>query len=254
LAIYNPELFLADTDRELLRLIGDLILSWNDQPHSNAAGEQVPLSNAEAVRLLELLDQFVTSKKFVEGSYLIEKLFGAESLYDSELRDIYLSWRHRVGKSRAVAKIQWENLLGRVGIWTTSRGNPDVWYRASARPMPFDHFVRMEAKLAHAAQVHPRVKALILRLVNARSSFIEEVRFGRDKLPAHTISDPPKELLEALRRDSSSPVGPPPMKTSKLVGIMTIVMDFSALYTTRDWSVTAFLSTVAGAVPPVVLD
>jgi len=166
----------------------------------------------------------------------------------------YLSWRRRVGKSRAVATIQWENLLGRVGIWTTSRGNPDIWYRATANPMALDHFVRMEAKLATAAQVHPRVKNLILKLVNARLSFIEEVRFGRTKLPRRAISDPPKELLAALQNDRTSPIGPRPMKTSKLVAIMTIVMDFSALYTTRDWSVTAFLSTVAGAVPPAVLD
>ena len=254
MAIYNPALFLTDTDRELLRLIGELVLSWNSQDHSNATCDEVPLSDTEAIRLLELLEQFVTSKKFVEGSYLIERLFGPGALYDGELRDIYLSWRRRAGKSRAVARIQWENLLGRVGIWTTSRGNPDVWYRASANPMPIDHFVRMEARLANAAQVHPRVKALILKLVNTRLSFIQDVRFGREELAPNSISEPPKELLATLRRESGSRVGVPPMKTSKLVGIMTIVMDFSAIYTTRDWSVTAFLSTIAGAVPPAVLD
>ncbi len=118
--------------------------------------------------------------------------------------------------------------------------------------MPLTHFLRMEAKLASAANVHPRVKALILKLVEAKLTLIEEVRFGRQKLRDRAISDPPKQLLAALQK--KDPVGKPPMKTAKLVGIMTIVMDLSAMYTTRDWSVAAFLSTIAGAAPPAMLD
>jgi hypothetical protein len=98
------------------------------------------------------------------------------------------------------------------------------------------------------------VKALILELVEARLSFIEEVRFGRKHLHVGAISGPPKELLATLQTDNKDPVGGPPMKTSKLVGIMTIVMDLSALYTTRDWSVASFLSAIAGAAPPAIFD
>jgi hypothetical protein len=253
-AIYPPDIFLNDTDRELLRLLGELVLSWSNQECSNSSPGEVPLSNSEAVRLVELLEQFVSSKKFVEGSYLTEKLFGGDSLYDRDLRDIYLSGRRRVGRSRAVATIQWENLLGRIGIWTTERGNPDLWYRASAQPMPLDHFIRMEAKLANAARVHPRVVVLILKLVEARLSHIDEIRFGRRKLSSGTVSEPPKQLLSMLQRGRKDSMGVPPMKTSKLVGIMTIVMDLSVLYTTRDWSVASFLSAIAGAAPPVLLD
>ena len=113
---------------------------------SNAGPDTIALSDSEANRLLELLESFVSSRKFVEGSYLlIERLFGTGSLYDKELRDIYLSWRRKAGRSRAVATIQWENLLGRIGTWTAGRGNPNVWYRASANPMPLEHFLRMEA-------------------------------------------------------------------------------------------------------------
>ena len=255
MAIYNPELFLTDTDRELLRLLGELVLSLSNQQLSNARRDEVPLSDIEAFQLFELLEQFVSSKKFVEGAYLIEKLFGGKSLYDKDLRDIYLSGQRRVGRSRAVATIQWENLLGRIGIWTAERGNPNVWYRASANPMPADHFFRMEAKLADAAHVHPRVKILILKLVQARLSVVDAVRFGRRKLEVGAVTNEPKQLLSVLQKGRHDSIGSPPMKTSKLVAIMTIVMDLSALYTTRDWSVpTSFLSAIAGAVPPALLD
>jgi hypothetical protein len=253
LAIYSPELFFTRADRELLQLLEQLILCWDERDgRSNFAAGEVPLSTSEANSLLHLLEEFIQSLKFVEGAYLIEGLFGGRALTDPSLRDIYLKWRRRVGRSRAVATIQWENLLKRVGV-SVGAPNPRIWYRASAVPMPLDHFERMEMKLADAAHVHPRVKALILKVVQARRDYLEAVRFGREKLPRGSIADAPKPLLNALRKQRE-PVGTPPMSTTKLAGIMTIVMDFTAIYTTRDWSVTGFLSTVAGAIPPALLD
>jgi hypothetical protein len=253
MAIYDPDLFFTKTDLELLRLLGELVLTWDEKAgQANYPAGEVPLSPAEARQLLRLLEAFVNSRKFVQGSYLIEKLFGGEAFTDPSLRDIYLSWRRRVGKSRAVATIQWENLLRRIGL-SVGAPNPRIWYRATAEPMPFDHFVKMEMKLANAAQVHPRVKALIYKVVEARREYLSEVRFGRRKLLSGAISEAPRPLIAALRK-STGPTGAAPMSTTKLAGIMTIVMDFSALYTTRDWSVTGFLSTIAGAVPPAILD
>ena len=253
MAIYDPDLFFTNTDLELLRLLGDLVLCWDENAErANYPAGEVPLSPAEARQLLRLLEAFVSSRKFVEGSYLIERLFGGEAFTDPNLRDVYLGWRKRVGKSRAVATVQWENLLRRIGL-SVGAPNPPIWYRASAQPMPLDHFVKMEMKLADAAHVHPRVKALIYKLVEARKEYLTEVRFGRRKLTSGAISEAPKPLIYALRK-SASRTGAAPMSTTKLAGIMTIVMDFSALYTTRDWSVTGFLSTIAGAVPPAILD
>lgn len=150
MAIYNPEVFLTREDRELLRLLAELLLSCEGSGPTNVARDQVPLSRQESKKLLGLLEQFITSKKFVEGSYFVEKLFSENSLYDGSLRDIYLGWRRRHGKSRAVATIQWESFLGRLGIWTPRRGNPQAWYRASASPMSIEHFLRMERRLASA--------------------------------------------------------------------------------------------------------
>lgn len=215
---------------------------------------EVALSSQEARELLRLLEQFVTSRNFIEGSHLTEGLFGDNSLYDGSLRNLYLAGRQRIGKSRAVATVQWENFLGRLGLWTNGRGNPNAWYRASVEPMTFEHFTRMERKLADATNLHPRVKAIIMAFTESRANFIESVRFGKKKLVPGSISEPPKDLLAELKFGASDLVGLPPMKTSKLVSIMVIVMDTSALYTTRDWSVTSVLSTIAGSATQVALD
>jgi len=255
MAIYDPQLFLSRDDRELLRLLAELLLSCEDgKEDQNRSIEEVPLSYHESQSLLELLEQFVESRKFQEGSYFIEKLFSPASLYDKKLRDIYMSWRGRYGKSRSVAYIQWENFLGRVGIWTNQRGNPNVWYRASAQPMPFDHFLRMEQRLAQGAGLSLRVQALVLKFVAARAAALEKIRRGDDRLEDGQIREPPTKLLEGLKRQHSSMTGTAPISTTKLAGILTIVMDFSVLFTTRDWSVAGLLSATAGALPPALLD
>lgn len=227
MAIYDPEIFLGRDDRELLRLLANLLLSCEggDAGRNLPAGK-VPLSYSETKTLLELLEQFVTSKKFQEGAYFIEKLFSSGSLYDKELRDIYLGWRRRYGKSRAVATIQWENFLGRLGIWTRDRGNPNLWYRASASPMPMKHFLSMERRLATSAGLHPRVKALILDFLRAREVALESIRTGGAALRRGQVREPPTKLLAELRREEASPTGVAPISTSKLTGILTIVMDF----------------------------
>ena len=202
--------------------------------------------------MLELLEEFVASRKFVESAYLIEGLFGGTAFSDARLREIYLSWRIRVGRTRVAASVQWEELLRRVGL---VRGPPDlrVWYRASATPMTLVHFKRMEMKLADAAQVHPRVKALIMQVIQAREDYLDDVRAGQHRLESGKISEKPKSLVSKLK-GSDAKVGTAPMSSSKLAGILTIEMDFSALYTTRDWTVTGFLSTIAGASAPAILD
>lgn len=255
MAIYSPDLFLTKDDRELLRLLGSLLMSCERSAgFTNVGREEVPLSHVESEELLTLLEQFVTSKKFQEGSFFIERLFSNDSLYDGRLRDIYLSWRRRYGKSRAVATVQWENFLGRLGLWTVARDNPNVWYRASASPMTMSHFLRMERKLAVRAGLHPRVQNLILMFVSAREAALDRVRRGEATLDSGSIREAPTELLYELREASTGHLGGRPMSTSKLTGIMTIVMDFATLFTTRDWSVTSVLSATAGAVPAVLLD
>jgi hypothetical protein len=255
MAIYDPRLFLSSEDKELLRLLSELLLDLEaGDLQSNRGVDRVPLSAPESSKLLELLEQFVSSRKFQEGSYFIERLFGSDSLYDNRLRDIYLKWRKWQGRSRSVAWIQWENFLGRLGLWTNKRDNPAVWYRASAQPMDMHHFLRMEQRLATAADLHPRVQAIVLKFVSARISALDKIRRGEARLDDRQVRNLPKGLLDELKHEYHSATGVAPISTAKLTGILTIVMDFSALYTTRDWSVASVLSATAGALPSVTLE
>lgn len=254
MAIYDPALFLTANDKELLRLLGELVLTDEGvEWQSNHESEYTPLSDREARKLLELLEEFVSTKRFIESAYFVEKLFSDS--YDSiELREIYLKWRRKYGKSRAVATVQWQNFLARLGAISPFEGADRVWYRASASRMSLDHFLRMEEKLLETAGLSPRIRALVMTYLRSRAESVEQVRNRKTRMHIGQVSAKPKEIITALKCDQQSQFGHQPLKTSKIAAVITIVMDFSALYTTRDWSVTGFMSTVAGALPSAALD
>lgn len=255
MAIYNPEIFLSKEDRELLYLLASLLLGYEDgEPIGNRVLGEIPLSYQESARLLDLLEQFVSSRKFRDGSYFIEKFFGAADREEKQLREIYLAWRRRYGKSRSAASVQWENFVRRIGIWPIDRHRPDVWYRPSAEPMDINHFLAMERRLAQSTGVSSRVQALILKFLMVRIVALGKMRRGELTLEDGQVRELPLSLLTKLQQQHTSPTGTAPISTTKLTGILTIVMDFSVLFTTRDWSVAGLLSATAGALPQAFLD
>ena len=253
MAVYDPRLFFSTEDRELLRLLALIVLEQEGWAGPNTTSDGTHLTQNEAHKLVSLLQEFVASKKFRESAYLTEGLFGAHP-ENGLLRDLYLKGRRSVGRSRAVAHIQWENLLGRIGIWPTHSRSERVWYQASATPMSMEHFLKMERRLAIAADIHPAVRDLIDRYVKYRLDYVEKVRTGSVKMEKDQVFAGPNNLLGRLKTDLNSPIGISPIKTNKIIGVMTIVMDLGSLYTTRDWSVASFLSQIAGSIPFVALD
>lgn len=254
MAIYDPALFLTPNDKELLYLAGELVLAeegiaWR----SNRDPEYIPLSDAEAATLLALLEEFISTKRLKESAYFVENVF-SQSYDAARLREIYLKWRKRYGKSRAVATVQWQNFLARLGAIASFAGSDRIWYRATATRMSSAHFLRMEHRLIEASGLSPHVKSLIVEYLNSRIDQVEQVRNRTLTLRSGQVAAKPREIIEALKRDASTPVGHEPIKTTKIAAVMTIVLDLSALYTTRDWSVTGFMSTVAGALPSAALD
>jgi hypothetical protein len=248
MAVYTPDVRLTLAEKELLSLLASLILEAAAEGGSNST-RSAPLSDREAARLLELLEGFVHSKKFQEGGYFVENLTAGGGRDLKNLREIYLSWRSRHGRSRAVSTVQWENFLARLGIGDESRPQNPVWYQASATPMTFDHFMKMERKLATSAELHPRVRVLILSYVLSRRKAVEAARSGKRPLESRQVRNVPESLLSDMKRDLSDPIGSRPIPVQRLSAVLTIVMDFSALFTTRDWDVAGTLSAVAGAFP-----
>lgn len=255
MAIYDPSPFLTKADKELLRLLAQLIVEQEDHTWTpNRDRDFSELTGREALELLELIEQFIDSKRFIESSYLVEKVFGGATYDDRALRNIYLGWRRFHGKSRALASVQWQNVLARLGAIGVSRGDAQYWYRAGAEPMSLDHFYKMESRLADALGMSPRVKSLILGYVRLQFGYIDRIRSGSNHLEEGQISKKPKEIFSSLKSGVSREFGTTPIATSKIAAVMIIVMDIGSLYTTRDWSVAGFLSTIAGAAPPALLD
>lgn len=253
MAIYDPSLFLTRNDKEVLQLLGELVLAQEGVTwKSNAPENHTVMSDGEAIKLLGLLQDFIETKRFKESAYFVENVFSRTADLKI-LREIYLKWRKAYGRSRAVATVQWEELLLRLGATGPFASGEPVWYRASAIEMPIPHFLRMESKLTRAADLSPYVSKLILEYVSSRVDAIEDVRSRRITLTPGTVRSLPESLISSIKsrlgyRDLA------PIPTTKIAAVMTIVMDMSALYTTRDWSVTGFLSTIAGALPPAILD
>lgn len=254
MAIYDPTPFLTSTDRRLLILLSKLILDAEGVEYaSNRAVDSVDLTLDESRELLELLEQFISSRRFQESAYLLETLFSGKSFESRHLRDIFLRWRKFHGKSRALATDQWEMFLSRLGIAPRRYGSAP-WYRRDAIPMPLDHFLRMERKLAAASGISPRVQELLLSYVQRQFHYLQELRHESARLQPGQISNKPNAIVSILRQNRNSRIGVPPLSTTKIAATMTIVMDLGAVYTTRDWSVAGFLSTLAGAAPHAMLD
>ncbi len=253
MAMYAPQILLSDDDRELLHLLADLILSSQDERiGNNYPTDHATLSNGEAARLMMLLEQFVESKKFVEGSYLIEQVFNRNPNRDPGLRDIYLTWKVRNGRSRVMATAQWQAFLARLGIEAMTHSDA-VWFRSPVQPMPFDYFMKMEERLSRSANLSPRVRSLILAFVERQESYVQKIRNGEDSLSKGQISELPKRLLRSISRKNISRATVCPLPTNQIIGATVIVMDFATLFTTRDWDTSGFISTVAGAAPAWML-
>ncbi|WP_277983444.1 hypothetical protein [Sphingomonas faeni] len=252
MAIHEPEIRLTGDDKDLLRLLAELILSsHDDRISSNYPTNSTVLSDNEARQLVLLLENFVSSKKFVEGSYLIEHVFNRD-VDDHALRSLYLAWKKRHGRSGALATAQWQALLARLGVQPMTEFN-HPWHRQPVKPMSFEHFLRMEKRLNAASGINPRVQQIILGFVEKQESYVESLRSGKTELAKDQILNLPKRLLNHIKQTNAMQTAINPISTQQIIGIAVIVMDFATLFTTRDWDASGFISTVSGAAPTVIL-
>lgn len=76
-----------------------------------------------------------------------------------------------------------------------------------------------------------------VRLIQSKPTQLEELSVSR-------IFDP---VLEKLKNNSDLLGGDSTLSKSRLAAVISIVINSSVLFTTRDWSVTGTLSTMAGA-------
>lgn len=250
--IYQPELILTKDDCEALALLGQLAIN-SEGGGSNVGRDIVQLSPSEAGRLLTLLEQFAASKLFVEGSYFSEQIGNGRGFDDDRLKRIYLSWRSRRGFTNVFSGQSWREFIFRAGF----NSNSDAWMwphsmsRSPLRPMPLKHFLRMENHLATYANLHPRIKNLILQFVESALPSIESMRNGKLSIPEGAVG----LILNDFIRDLSYHIDgreKTPMTRRRVIAVSTIVMDTAALFATRDWTAAGVLSTLAAAAPDAI--
>lgn len=254
MAIYSPPYQFSPTEKALLHLLAHLLTS---SPIPNYCGnlgdDELLLSDADAHELYQLISTLIQSPKLVASSTFVDSVFG-ETPNLSLARKIYLDWRARYGRTRVAATAQWEDFLARVGLAQRPATNPRVWFRSSARKMDFEHFVRMEKILAESAGLSRQAGELVIHYVTSRRELIERIREGEERLPNRSTFQIGEQLKTGLAPREGNPIGRPPVSAQRLSAMMTLVLDFSTLFTTRDWSVTGFISTIAAALPTVTMD
>ena len=245
MAIINPEMHLSRADKELLLLLGGLLSGDGEGECGNHSVNEIPLSDSEANRLIELLDELVTSKKFLESCYFVEELSRGQSADFSGLREIFKLWRGRTGRNKSMSWLHWNEFLRRY----CAEINPERSLHLPKLPeMDFRYFLRMESVLLAATPLSPHVCSLILQVIRKYETDIQAARRGHTPLATGIIKAQPKALLDALQSARNSGVGLPTFPAQQVIGIVTLVADSAVLFTTRDWGVAGTFSTIAGAI------
>lgn len=244
--MYQPEVILSSTEKEILRLLAHLI-SQSTSPNKNLPPDGFVLTNSEAERLLELLEEFSTSRKFLESAFFVENLSKGAKRPDDQLREIYLSWRKRHGRSRALASAHWREFLNRLGLERYRGGYLAGTTEIRAEEMHYRYFREMERLLLSQPGVSSRVRNLVLSVIDRYQADVEAARRGEIPLPDGSVSKLPLKIMDAIRYDRSAKVQSGHISAAKIAGLMTIVTDTSVLFTTRDWGVAGTMSTMAGA-------
>jgi hypothetical protein len=243
-AIYEPQPKLSSTERALLVLLAQLV-TGQTTASNNLPPDSAILSDAEAVLLIELLEEFSSTRKFVESAHFVERITQANIDQDSDIREIFLSWRKFYGRSRAMASTHWHDFLHRFGRIRSQYG----YVRGLAQTageMPYYHFREMERLLLNRSNVGDRVKAIVLSVVDKYESEVEAARGGQFALPPGTISKLPAKIVMSLRHERKDKLGKLSLSSAQAAGLMTVLTDVSVLFTTRDWGVAGTLSTIDG--------
>ena len=242
--IYEPQPKLSSTERALLHLLAELIVGQNNGL-TNLPSDGAILSEREAGMLLQLLEEFAGSKKFVESAYFVERITQGDLETDSDLREIFLSWRKFYGRSRAMASTHWFDFTRRLGRTQSKLGYIRGLTKAP-RAMPYSHFREMERLLLKRSGVSTRVQSLILSVVDKYGSDVEASRLGAKPLPIGSISKLPTTIAESIQNDVRFNLGTFNLNGAQAAGLMTVIADVSVLFTTRDWGVAGTISTIAG--------
>jgi hypothetical protein len=237
----QPELRLSIADKELLRLLAELLSHQAAVPRGNYPENAAVLSDSDANRLLTLIDTLVNSRDFFERSHFLQALT-APGGPDSSAREIYLSLRKERGRSRALSSFHWSDYQVRLGI------SANRYPYSAALPMSDELFLKREKQLLIAGGVSAEVADLAIKILG---KYLPEQNRGWRQLPVTKANDIREAVSEPFSRAS---LQSGEVSTRKLVATMSLVADMGVLFTTRDWNVVGTISSVAGCTIAMLKD
>lgn len=246
MAIATPEVRLSSHDLRLLSLLARLIVLPLDHGRSNVGEAAIALTQSEASELVDLLEEFTSSKRFLESAYFVEAVSRPGALNSNRAREIYLSWRARFGRTRAMASTHWREFIARLGIDRVPSGYFAGNSPMPTRPMDLYHFLEMERILLEANDLSPRIRALILQYVSKQLQRVQAIRELGQRLGVDSVRDVPNLVLAEVGIQRAYGEGGC-ISATRVTATMTLIVDMSVMFTTRDWGVAGTLSTMAGA-------
>lgn len=237
----KPDMRMSDADRRLLNKLNDIFneISTEYRKNSNKPDGYAVLSESEAEQISLLLSQYIDQSSFVKYSYFIEHLFSS-TYNDSALREIYLSERKIRGRSRAMAATHWREFKSRVGI------EGEKWQK-TVPVLDEDTFIKLEKVLVSSSGISEPFADSVLETV---SNNLHYVRSGSSlqnfsSLSAYGIIT---EIVAKLRSKGKTKRDTRTMSTTQLSALAGLLIDGSAMFTTRDWSAASSYSALASTV------
>lgn len=140
MGIYAPNPRFSRKDKRLLALIARILLEHMNREvvSDNIPSESIPISDSEAEELVGLLQQLLESREFIEKAYFVEQISDQSKFDDGSLKEIFLSYRKKFGRTRVASSHRWLDFQHRIGFGKEIAG------MLLFPPMDFDYFLNME--------------------------------------------------------------------------------------------------------------
>ena len=244
MAIYDPLPALEKRRERLLLLLSKLLneaLLMDDRP-TNQSKDLIPLSYEEERELRLLLGELLESREFFIKLSFVDGVAGVNALSEEQLREIYLSERKLLGKTRALASKQWADFLTRIG---TASG----WSRwgVSTSEMTFAHFLEMERRLFVSLRFPTRVNRYLIQKVSETEALIgRSLKSISKKIPHTAIEFRTRDLIATLVETLRSGKHVSSLSTNQIAGLTITISNLTVLFTTRDWSAAGTMSAISG--------
>jgi hypothetical protein len=251
-AIYDPKIEPSKSEGRAIALLNKLLERAAGEGSANSGEDLLDISPSEAAEMADFLFEFLRSRKFVEAAFFTESLAATGPLSNDRAKEIYLSWRTRLGKTRVASTFAWNEFVVRAGFGFTDNAQMYVrTYRHAVQPMPLRHFLAMEVRLARSYGLSKAATGIISDYYARRLRLIDELRRGDRDLPQGAVQKSATETAESFEAVAKCS----PKKSiskARLAACTGLIMDVGAFFITRDWTATGVASVAGGTFPDLV--